>query len=542
MSATATRMLTPRQEAMKLTAKQVSLPWVIYRRVSTKDQGEKYSPASQLKTLLRLAEEISVNVPEKFILSDMKSGRNEDRTDYQHLLQLAKEKQIGGALVLELSRVGRSVADSLNFRSLLKREGVAVVFALQQFDDTPQGKFMWIQYAAVAELEADLILQRTSKGRLQKAQEGKINDPHTYGYLYHPGVRLTGGRFQEGYIERHPVEADIVVRAFNDYVQHGSVYGLRARLNADRIPTKRNILWSVPALLKLLRNRMYIGEYETTVKGEDLVAQTVKFEILSIVDRALFEKAQVKLAQNRRRAGRPSKHYLLSSLIRCLCVLPSGKVCKRRWNVAWKGSYTCSNFYDERRCRLCGSKPIRMERFDRKVFDAVRDRLRDPETAYRLAKQYHADADRAQSTAVSVETRLARLKQRYENTENKLLADVPQRTLDKLAQQLREMEQERMALEVEARESAVVALPSCDRVVDTCKRMYKGLDGLKTFEEKRAFLLKTVEQIETDGIDYTVHCRIELLPAKAASGGDGKRKLGHKPVDYFAFVIRGKVA
>jgi hypothetical protein len=68
--------------------------------------------------------------------------------------------------------------------------------------------------------------------------------------------------------------------------------------------------------------------------------------------------------------------------------------------------------------------------------------------------------------------------------------------------------------------------------------MRKGLDGLKTFDEKREFLLKTVERVETDGYDYAVYCRIELAPA--ASGGN--TKLGYGQVDYFAFVIRGKVA
>jgi DNA invertase Pin-like site-specific DNA recombinase len=535
------RMLTPRQESMRLSTKQVSLPWAIYARVSTVEQGEKYSPASQRKTLLRLAEEIGVNVPEKFILVDMKSGRNEDRADYQRLLKLAKDKQIGGALVLELSRVGRSVTDSLAFRSMLKKEGVAVAFALQQFDDSPQGKFMWTQFAAVAELEADLILQRTSKGRLQKAQEGLINDPHTFGYQYTAGVRLPGGKYRSGFIEEHETEGGILRMMFEDYAKNGSAMRVQMALNDAGILTKRGNSWSNPSVLKMLRNPIYTGVYTTNVKGEDLQPVKVTIKVPALISKALFDKVQVMLAHNGERAGRPSTTNLLGGLIHCTCTLPSGEACERRWTMNWKPYYSCSNFYDnhtrEKLCGLC-SKPIRIALFDSLVLDQVRTHMGNPETAYSAAKAYHAEMSRTAEKAISVETKLARLEERYKNTEQKLLANIPQRTLDKLAQQLREMAAQRLELEVEAREAAVVVLPALDRVEHTCQQLQKGLDGLKTFDEKRTFLLKTVERIDTDGRDYAIYCRIEL----AAMAAGRNSKLGHNPVDYFSFVIRGQVA
>jgi DNA invertase Pin-like site-specific DNA recombinase len=533
------RGLTPRQESLKLTLKQVSLPWAIYIRVSSKDQGEKYSPASQRKTLLRLAEEIGVSVPENFILLDTKSGRNEERPDYQRLLKLAKEKQIGGALVLELSRVGRNVPDSLAFRAMLKREGVVAAFALQQFDDSPQGKFMWTQFAAVAELEADMILQRTSKGRLEKAQQGQINDPHCFGYKYHLGVRLPGGKFQCGYIEEDPAEAYWVRWIFEQYAKRGSAFRIQMALNKEGILTKRGNPWCNPSLLKLLRNPIYTGVYITTVKGEDLIAVEVTMETPAIISKALFEKVQVMLAENGTRAGRPPTQNLLSGFIRCSRLLPSGKPCKRRWVCNVKLSFSCSNRYDDRtRTKLCRGPQISRSLMERLVIEGVRNRLREPETAYRLAKEYHAETACAKPEAISVEARLARLKQRYERAEGILFSDLPQRTRDKAAAQLKEMDRDRQALEVEARETAVVALPSRDRIVDTCEQMREGLDGLKTFDEKREFLLKTVERVETDGVEYAVYCRIELAPAARGQKG----KLDHGLVNYFAFVIRGQVA
>ena len=546
MSAAAIRQLTPRQEAMKLTWKQVSLPWLMYIRVSTKDQGEMYSPASQRATLLRLASDIGVNVPEGFILIDKKTGKNFDRPDYQRLMELVSTKQVGGVLALCLDRVARDVVGAIEFRRMLKGEGAALAFALQQFDDSPQGRMMYNQFATFAEYEAELIIQRTSKGRLQKAKEGHVNggECHTYGYLYHPGGRLTGGAVRKGYIEPHPFEADVVKRLiFEAYAEHGSAFRIQIALNRAGILTKHGKLWSNFTVLKVLRNRIYTGQYVTTVKGEDLRPESVTLKVPALIDKALFDKVQVMLARHKDRAGRPSTSSPLSGKIHCACTLPSGQRCKRRWVLRKKGAFSCSNMYDNRtREKLCiDSTQVRAALIEDLVIDGVRDRIRQPETAYRLAKEYHAEITRAKPDAVSVETQLARLKERYDRTEAIVFANVPQRTRDKAAQQLLEIEAERQTLEVEAREAAVVALPSRDRIVDTCVQLKEGLDGLKTFDERRKFVLKTVEKVETDGRDFTVYCRIELAPAASASGS-GNGQVAGGLVDHFAFVIRGKVA
>jgi len=550
LSAPAIKTLTPRQEALKLTLKQVSLPWAIYIRVSTKDQGEKYSPASQRETLQRLAADLGVYVPENFILIDKKTGKTDDRPDYQRLMQLAKDTAIGGVLALELSRVGRNVVDAINFRKMLKREGSALAFAMQQFDDSPQGILMFNQFAAFAEYEAALIIQRTNKGRLQKAKEGKlISDPHTFGYLYHPATRLPGGKLRDGYCEAHPVEAEILrVQIFAAYVRHGSAYQVQKDLNAAGILTKRGNPWTIHAVCTVLRNRIYTGVYVTTIKGEDLkpVEITIRAEAgrgaPALISQALFDKAQVLLAKAADRAGRPPTESLLSRLIRCTCILPSGPPCLRLW-VGHKASMRCTNKRDDGSGgKFCPSRQVAKSVIEPLVFNAVRDRIRQPETVYSLAREFHAATNSAKPEAVSIETRLARLKARYERTEAIVFADVPQRTRDKAAQQLKEIEQEQRALEVEASEADVVALPSRDRIMDTCERIGKGLDRLKTFDEKRTFVLQTVDRVETDGYDYAVYCRIELAPAGAASGG-GKNSLVHVgPAEYFSFVIRGKVA
>ena len=111
----------------------------------------------------------------------------------------------------------------------------------------------------------------------------------------------------------------------------------------------------------------------------------------------------------------------------------------------------CNNKRDRRTwTKLCPSRQLLMSVMERLVLGGVCDHLRQPETVYRLAREYHAETNSAKPEILSVETRLARLKQRYERTEAIVFADVPQRTRDKAAAQLREIEKEQRALEVEA--------------------------------------------------------------------------------------------
>lgn len=546
------RELTHRQEALKLTLKQVTMPWAIYIRVSTKDQGEKYSPASQREALLRFAGELGVTVPERFILIDMKSGKTEDRPDYQMVMKLAADKAIGGVLALCLDRVGRNVVDAIQFRKLLKREGAALAFAMQTFDDSPQGTLMYTQFAAIAEYEAALIQQRTSKGRLQKALEGKpLTDPHTFGYRYHPTVRLKGGKIQDGYVEPHPVEAPILLhQIFEAYAEHGSSYRIAEDLNAAGILTKRGNPWTLQRVLRVLRHRKYTGDYVIHIKGEDLrpVAVTVKNPALALIPQALFDKVQVMLSKNRDRAGRPPTENLLSGFLRCACTLPvSGTRCTRKWTMNNKWCFACTNKYNRRRPveDRCPSREVSRVVMERKVVDEVRNSLRAPENTYRMAKAFHLASTRSAPKAdTSIETKLKRLQSNYERTEAVLFAEVPQQTRDKAARRLRELDEERRALEVDARETAavnVVALPAEAQVASTFQRIQKGLDGLETFAEKREFLSSTVRHIETDGHTYTIFCRVRLDPASAGTGRKNSA-LHCEPAQYFDYLIHGRVA
>jgi DNA invertase Pin-like site-specific DNA recombinase len=95
----------------------------------------------------------------------------------RQLNRIIKESKFGDILVVsELSRIGRSTSDVLATLNILSNKGVEVHFVKQnmKMDKSPMGKMMVAIMSAFAELERDLISQRTTEGLARVKSEGKI--------------------------------------------------------------------------------------------------------------------------------------------------------------------------------------------------------------------------------------------------------------------------------------------------------------------------------------------------------------------------------
>src|SRR5262245_1947983 len=185
-----------------MIARKNDLPWFVYIRVSSKDQGDKYGPARQVEAIRNW---LRVNVPDvrvpgldtcvisprevrqsEYVGFDKQSGKTDDRPDFQRGCKLAKDGKIGGFISLRLDRVARNAGDAYVLRSRMKRMGVRLEFATQAFDNTATGDLMYTVYAGFAELEGKLILERTAEGTMGRVRDDKLFFPNSvpYGYTY----------------------------------------------------------------------------------------------------------------------------------------------------------------------------------------------------------------------------------------------------------------------------------------------------------------------------------------------------------------------
>ena len=106
------------------------------------------------------------------IFSEAASGARVDRKALGEALSFAREKDV--FVVWELDRLGRTVGQLVDFVSALKSRGVEFRSLTDGIDTTtPAGRFFFHMMAALAEMERDLIRERTMAGLAAARSRGR---------------------------------------------------------------------------------------------------------------------------------------------------------------------------------------------------------------------------------------------------------------------------------------------------------------------------------------------------------------------------------
>lgn len=141
--------------------------WAYYR-VST----DKQDYESQKFGVVEYAKRAGLNI-DKEITDNGVSGTVAAKD--RKLNIILKRMQAGDTIIVsELSRLGRSTADVINTCNLIAQKKVNCYMVKQgmSIDQTPMGKLMIAIFAAFAEMERDLISQRTKEALARKRALG----------------------------------------------------------------------------------------------------------------------------------------------------------------------------------------------------------------------------------------------------------------------------------------------------------------------------------------------------------------------------------
>lgn len=141
---------------------------VAYLRVSTTDQDLEKNKAD----ILHLANDKALGQVEW--VEEHVSGSVSWRK--RAIARVLDELQVGDTLVVsELSRLGRSMLECMEILSIASQKGLNL-YAVKgnwQLDGTIQSKIMAMAFAMAAEIERDLISQRTKEALAARRRAGK---------------------------------------------------------------------------------------------------------------------------------------------------------------------------------------------------------------------------------------------------------------------------------------------------------------------------------------------------------------------------------
>src|SRR6267143_3563088 len=159
----------------------------IYARVSSEQQREAHTIASQTAALIELARTLDFEVPKAWIFEDEGySGATLERPGLERVRDLAAEGQIQAVLVYSPDRLSRKYAYQILLIEELARHGVETRFLNAPQGATAEDQLLVQLQGMIAEYERAQILERSRRGKRHRARAGEISvlSGAPYGYRY----------------------------------------------------------------------------------------------------------------------------------------------------------------------------------------------------------------------------------------------------------------------------------------------------------------------------------------------------------------------
>jgi len=230
----------------------------IYARVSSEQQREENTIASQAASLIEFASSHDLEVPGEWVFEDEGySGATLERPGLERVRDLAAEGQIQVVLAYAPDRLSRKYAYQILLIEEFTRHGVETLFVKSPQGDSAEDQLRVQFQGMIAEYERAQILERSRRGKRHRAHAGEIsvlsNAP--YGYRY---IRKTD-EAPAAFIV-HEAEARVVQRVYEMYTVEGlSIGEITRRLNAESIPPRKSGRWERSVVWGVLRNSAYRG-------------------------------------------------------------------------------------------------------------------------------------------------------------------------------------------------------------------------------------------------------------------------------------------
>ena len=211
----------------------------IYARVSSEQQREENTIASQTASLIEFAKSHDLEVPEEWVFEDEGySGATLERPGLERVRDLAAEGQIQVVLAYAPDRLSRKYAYQILLIEEFARHGVETLFVKAPQGDSAEDQLLVQFQGMIAEYERAQILERSRRGKRHRAHSGEISvlSGAPYGYRY---IRKTD-EAPAAYTVLE-AEARVVQRIYEMYTVEGlSIGEITRRTQRRRYPDSQS--------------------------------------------------------------------------------------------------------------------------------------------------------------------------------------------------------------------------------------------------------------------------------------------------------------
>src|SRR6266849_1135421 len=378
----------------------------IYARVSSEQQREEHTIASQTAALVEFATSHDLEVPKEWVFEDEGySGATLERPGLERVRDLAAEGQIQVVLAYAPDRMSRKYAYQILLIEEFARHGVETLFVKAPQSASAEDQLLVQFQGMIAEYERAQILERSRRGKRHRARSGEVSvlSGAPYGYRY---IRKSEDAPASYAVLES--EARVVRQVYDHYtVTSWSIGAITRWLNGEGVPTrKQSARWERSVVWAMLRNPAYIG---TACFGKTRIAtrqrvtrrlrvrgglatrnsanqerpreEWIEIPVPTLIDEPTFARAQELLQENKVRARRrtitPSLVQGLVSCHRCGYALSRASTQSSARLIHY---YRCigSDGWRHLGGPRCTNRPVRQDLLDQIVWTEVIRLLEDP--------------------------------------------------------------------------------------------------------------------------------------------------------------------
>jgi site-specific DNA recombinase len=507
----------------------------IYARVSSDQQKEDKTIASQTAALVAFACGQGYGVPAEWIFEDEGfSGATLVRPGLERVRDLVAEGQIQAVLVLSPDRLSRKYAYQVLLTEEWLRHGVETIFIKAPQSQTPEDQLLVQFQGMIAEYERAQILERSRRGKRHRAKQGEVSvlSGAPYGYRY---VRKTDER--AAYYEVVEAQAEVVRQVFDLYTAQAlSIGAITRRLNELAVPTrKEQACWERSTIWAMLRNPAYRGmacfgkTQEAARQHRDNRAarmrghsprraprpmqeaprdQWIQIPVPALVEECTFELAQERLQDNKRFSPRRTvESSILQGLVHCARCGYALYRTSTRSSARKIYYYRClgSDAWRYQGQARCSAPPIRLDLLEQTVWAEVARLLEDP-ALIQAELTRRVEAARTSHPAKQHQERTTRELLQAQRRVERLLTAYQEDllSLDELRRRMPELRQRetRLKAELESLNAQLVDQATYLRLAHTLGEFLEHLraqaQGLDVLERQRVVRLLVKEVVVGD--------------------------------------------
>jgi site-specific DNA recombinase len=224
---------------------------ILYARVSTDEQAKSgYSLAQQLEALRDYAEQEGYDLLEE-VSDPGQSGATLERPGMDRVRDLVATGSVSVVLAQDRDRFAREPAYHYLLRREFDEHGTTIRALNDRGDESPEGELTDGILDQLAKYERAKLGERTRRGKLRKAREGKLlrNSRAHYGFKYDESG--------EGYVVDE-VEMLVVRRIFQLVSEGETLHGVKRALELEGAPAPEGgRYWGASFLRTLVLEDVY---------------------------------------------------------------------------------------------------------------------------------------------------------------------------------------------------------------------------------------------------------------------------------------------